>query len=187
MLAGLGVGVVVHQYANRKAALIAPVLAAMAIGESTFGIIQSYPYTLSYYSLGIGGPVNAEKLGFEPTYYWETLGPEFITWLKQLAAREEVELHFPFGLLNIILLREWGIFPANVKVVLLDRASHPYYVLQRNPGTFSAYDWWLDRHGHPVFAINRQGVDLLRVYRFEELADACEITGGQPDRFKTSP
>lgn len=181
ILAGLGAGVLAHHFGRRRVGLIAPALAAMALGECALGIAQSYPYTLSYYSGAIGGPAGAERLGFEPTYYWETLGPEFFTWLRQLAAREPVELHFPFGLLNIILLREWGVFPAAVKVVLLDPSSHPYYVLQRNPGTFSAYDWWLERHGHPVFAIKRQGVDLLRVYRFEELAQACQITEGQPD------
>jgi hypothetical protein len=137
--------------------------------------------------LAIGGPAGADRLGFEPTYYWETLGPEFFTWLRQLAAREPVELHFPFGLLNIILLREWGKFPSGVKVVLLEPSSHPYYVLQRNPGTFSPYDWWLERHGHPVYAIARQGVDLLRVYRFEELAQACRLTEGQAGVVEPEP
>ena len=180
ILAGLGTGVLAQQFARWKMSLIAPALSAMAIGECALGIAQTYPYNLSYYNLAIGGPAGAERLGFEPTYYWETLGPEFFTWLRQLTVREPVELHFPFGLLNIILLREWGVFPKNVKVVLLDPASHPYYVLQRNPGTFSPYDWWLERHGHPVFAINRQGVDLLRVYGFDELAHACQVTEGQP-------
>ncbi len=187
ILAGLGAGVLAQQLAGRKMALIAILLSVLAIGECALGIVQTYPYNLSYYSLAIGGPAGAERLGFEPTYYWETLGPEFYSWLRQLAAREPVELHFPSGLLNIILLRKWGIFPANVKVVLLDPSSHPYYVLQRNLGIFSPYDWWLERHGHPVFAINRQGVDLLHVYRFEELAQACAITEGQPGVLQTAP
>ena len=77
ILAGLGVGVLAEWLRSRRLGLIAPVLAGLAIGECVLGIVQTYPYNLSYYNLAVGGPRGAERLGFEPTYYWETLGPEF--------------------------------------------------------------------------------------------------------------
>ena len=133
VLAGLGVSFLCRQVHGKKMAPVAPAVAALAIGECALGIVQCYPYTLSYYSPVVGGPPGARRLGLESTYYWETLGPEFYSWLRHREMHEPVELCFPFGLLNIMLLREWGVFPENVKVVHLEPTTHPDYVLQRTP------------------------------------------------------
>ncbi len=187
VLAGLGVGSLADRLASRRRALVAPAVAALAIGECLLGIAQTYPYNLSYYNLAVGGLPGAERLGFEPTYYGETLGPEFLTWVRQRSLQGPVELHFPLGLLNIIILRDWGIFPPGVQVANLGEATHPVHVLPRNKGVYAPLDWWLERHGHPIFAIPRQGVDLLRVYPFEELAEATEATRDQPGALRSSP
>jgi len=42
-------------------------VAASALGGGLFGIIQLYPYTLSYYNEAIGGLKGAERHGFELT------------------------------------------------------------------------------------------------------------------------
>jgi hypothetical protein len=187
VLAGLGVGCLADRLAFGRLVVVAPAIAALAMGESMEGIAQTYPYNLSFYNLAVGGLPGAERLGFEETYYWETLGPEFLDWVRQQSLREPVELQFPLGLLNIIILRHWGVFPEGVKVVELDPATHPYYVLQRNRGIYAPRDWWIERNGHPVFAIRRQGVDLLRVYSFEEWVQANEATRNTPGVLKSSP
>ena len=186
VLAGFGVGYLADRLGGGRLIICGPLVASLALGECLLGIAQTYPYNLSYYNIAVGGPAGAERLGFDQTYYWETLGPEFLDWAHQQSLREPVELYFPLGLLNIIVLRHWGIFPEGVKVMNLDPATHPYHVLQRNRGIYDPKDWWLERNGHPVFAIRRQGVDLLRVYSFEELEQAIAATRNEPGVLKSS-
>jgi hypothetical protein len=68
----------------------------------------------------------------------------------------------------------------------LDPTTHPYHILQRNRGIYEPRDWWIERNAHPVFVIRRQGVDLLRVYSFEELEHAAAATLNEPDVLKSS-
>jgi hypothetical protein len=179
ILAGIGAGWLAHQQRLRRLAIVAPMLAALALGECLVGIAQTYPYNLSYYSVAVGGLPGAEKLGFEETYYLDTLGPEFFEWARRRSNEQTLELHFPIGILSIIILRHWGVFPEGVKVNGLDQTEHPYYVLQRNRGIYADFDWWLEQHGHPVFVIRRQGVELLRVYSAAEVEKAVETTRRQ--------
>jgi Dolichyl-phosphate-mannose-protein mannosyltransferase len=186
VLAGLGVGYIADRFGQGRLTIVAPLVVALAIGECVLGIAQTYPYNLSYYNLAVGGPLGAERLGLDQTYYCETLGPEFLDWAHQRSLREPVELFFPLGLLNVIILRHWGIFPAGVEVMRLDPATHPYHVLQRNRGIYDPKDWWLERNGHAVFTIRRQGVDLLRIYSYEELEKAMAATRNEPGVLKSS-
>ncbi len=174
------------QSASSRLAPIGPAIAALAIGECLVGIAQTYPYNLSYYSLAVGGLPGAERLGFDETYYWDTLGPEFLAWVRLRSHAGPLELTFPLGLLNIMILRDWGDFPKAVKVAELDPTVHPDYVLQRNRGVYAPRDWWLERHGHPIFALRRQGVDLLRVYPAAEFERAMEATRDQPGVLSSS-
>jgi hypothetical protein len=187
VLAALGIGEMVRCLRLRRLGWIAVGYVVLALGECGLGIAQVYPYQLSYYSQAIGGLRGALRLGLEPTYYWDTMGPEFLGWVRDRAQAEPLELHFQFGLMNVLLLREWGVFPQNVNVTLLDPTSHPHYVIQRSPGTYSPYDRWLARNGHPIYAIKRQGVELLRVYAFDELKQACRETGSVPGFLRAGP
>jgi hypothetical protein len=180
VLAGLGIGRLADWLRSRRAAIVVAVLCALALGECLLGIARTYPYNLSYYNLAVGGLPGAERLGFEETYYWDTLGPEFLDWVRRRSLREPLELNFPLGLLNIIILRDWGLFPPDVKVLNLEPTTHADYVVQRNRGIFCPADWWLERNGHPVFTISREGVDLLRVFPFDEWAQAVEATRNEP-------
>jgi hypothetical protein len=181
VLAGIGVGWLAVWLQSSRLALVAPIVAVLALGECLLGIGRTYPYNLSYYNLAVGGLPGAERLGFEETYYWDTLGPEFLDWVRRRALEQPIELDFPIGLLNVVILRHWGLLPEGVKVARLDSStSHPFYVLQRNRGIYAPPDWWLERNGHPVFSIRRQGVDLLRVYSPEEFAQASLATRNQP-------
>ena len=87
---------------------------------------------------------------------------------------------------NHDLLREWGEIPPNVKILHMNVArpqfaGRPdYYVQQRRWGLYYPADLSLDRRGHPVFAIRREGVHLLRVFRFEEFVEAFRVTKDVP-------
>jgi len=150
--------------------------------EPARGIWTTYPYTASYYNAAVGNLRGAERNGFEVTYYWETLGDEFQRWVRERSEGEALSLRLPIGLVNIYYMREWGMLPpaSRVPIVPLERASRPSYVLQRRRGVYYPYDWWLERHGRPRFVIRRQGVDLLRVYSFEESFRAYQATKNIP-------
>jgi hypothetical protein len=180
VLAGIGVGALAARLRARGLAWVAWLLAAAATGESLVGIARTYPYTDSYYNAALGGLPGAERHGFELTYYWDTMGPEFLRWARAEAGRRPLELRFPSPLVNIQYLREWGELPRDVPVVGFENAPAPDYVLQRRRGVYYPYDWWLDRHGRPEFVIRRQGVDLLRVYSFEESFRAYQKTKDVP-------
>jgi hypothetical protein len=186
ILAGMGAGYLADRFGTGRTRFLAPLIVVLALGECATGIAQTYPYNLAYYNLAIGGPRGAERLGLDQTYYLETLGPEFLGWVRDQSLREPVDLYFPLGVLNIIVLRTWGEFPANTRVFSLEPVMQPYYVLQRNRGIYNPLDWWIEQNGHPVFSISRQGVDLLRVYPFADFSRANEATRDQPGVLKSS-
>lgn len=154
-------------------------LCTLALVECLIGIVQTYPYTDSYFSTAVGGLPGAERRGFELTYYWETLGPEFRRWVEAETRRRDVELNILIDETNPRLMREWGLLPASAKLDGLDRTRRPDFVQQRRRSIFFPEDWWLERHGTPSFAIRRQGVDLLRVFPFEQYQEALRATKGE--------
>ncbi|CAN5913849.1 hypothetical protein BH23PLA1_BH23PLA1_15540 [soil metagenome] len=180
VLAGFGAAWLANRLRPRRLAWVAWLLAAGAIGESVVGIARVYPYTMSYYNVALGGLPGAERQGFEVTYYWDTMGPEFLAWVQDEAMRRPLQLRFPSDLINVPLLREWGELPREVPIVGIEPAADPDYVLQRRKGVYYPYDGWLERQGHPRFVIRRQGVDLLRVYSHAEALSAYEATKGEP-------
>jgi hypothetical protein len=177
VLAGLGAG----WLARGRLRPVGFALLALAAGETAVGYARTYPYLLSYYNFAIGGLPGAERHGFEPTYYWDTLGPEFLGWVRREARRAgKVELRFPNNLLNVMFLRSWGDLPPDIRVEEIEPTEFAYYVQQRSPGIYMPADWLLDREGHPCFTVARQGVDLLRVYPYSESLSAYERTRGMP-------
>jgi Dolichyl-phosphate-mannose-protein mannosyltransferase len=186
VLAGFGGAWLAHRPPRIRGRAAIAVLLAAAVGECLIGIARTYPYTDSYYNLAIGGLKGAERAGFELTYYWETTGPEFLAWVREEASRRPVKLCFAMDSTNHELLREWGEIPAGVRILHLNKlhAGRPerpdYYIQQRRWGLYYPADLRLERHGRPVFAIRREGVDLLRVYAFEEFVEAFRITKDLP-------
>jgi hypothetical protein len=182
ILAGLGVGWLTRILTTRLRTWIPPLIVAAGLGECLVGVVQLYPYTDSYFSAAIGGLPAARRQGFELIYYWETQGNEFLEWLRTESRKRRVELRFPTPIVTQTYLREWGLWPTDVLVVGLDELvdDSPDYALQSRGGVFLPEDWWLDRHGHPLYSIRRQGVDLLRVFPFEERLKALKATKDEP-------
>ena len=199
VLAGYGVAWLSDLLRPRRLGWFAPLAAALAVGESLAGIAQTYPYTDSYYNVAIGGLPGADRRGFELTYYFETIGgPEFLGWVRSEAARHPLELLFDAPLATLPRLREWGELPRSVTIVTPDNAREweappgsttsstpenapeparsPYYVMQRRRSVYLPHEWWLEQHGRPCFTVKRQGVNLLRVYKFKDLSDAVRAT-----------
>jgi hypothetical protein len=185
VLAGLGASYLVEKLPTGRRLATALVTVA-AIGECLAGIVRTYPYTDSYFNVVTGGLKGAERAGFELTYYWETAGREFLDWLGREAAKQPLTIILAMDLNNFQLAREWGKIPPGVRIVALDEPSSwnlvkpYYYVQQRRRGSWYPDDQWLDRFGHPVFVIRREGVDLLRIYTGQELLEAARQTVNDP-------
>jgi hypothetical protein len=186
VLAGLGAGWVVDRWPHGWRRTVALLVVAAAVAECLVGIARTYPYTDSYFNFALGGLKGAERRGFELTYYWETSGPEFLAWARAEARAKPVRLAIAMDVTNHELLREWGEIPPEVLILHMNQpqANKPerpdYYVQQRRFGLYYPADKWLEEHGHPIFAIGREGVDLLRVFRFDELVEAFRRTKDVP-------
>jgi hypothetical protein len=178
VLAGLGSAWLRDFLRPSRAAWAATLLAVVALVESVAGVIQTYPYTDSYFSVAVGGLPGAERLGLELTYYWETMGPEFFHWVGEEARRGPVELRYSSPVITTKFLREWGMIPRNSRIHRLEPVEHPFYLLQRRRGVYQPVDWWLERHGKPLLVVRRQGVDLMRIYPYEEYQRAAAASVG---------
>ncbi len=182
VLAGFGVWwAIIHCRSRLQKWILLGGAGLLAI-EPCIGIYTTYPYTDSYYNVAIGRLPGAERAGFEITYYWETLGREFEDWVLRESLHDKLGLRLPIGLVNIRYLREWGDLPSSrrVPIVPFEVSDRPSYVLQRRRGVYYPYDWWLERHGRPQFVIRREGVDLLRIYPFDESFRAYQGTRSIP-------
>jgi hypothetical protein len=180
ILAGIGIGRLAGRAGGRRPRRLAALaLAAAALAECGVGIARVYPHGLSYYNVAIGGLPGAERAGLEVTYYWDALGPEFFAWARREAAkRGGLELMLRANVLNLRYLRAWGDLPPAVRLRGVDEGvAAPAYVLQRCRSDYPRYVWVLERDGHPIFRVSRQGVDLLRVYSFDESRAAFERAG----------
>jgi hypothetical protein len=196
VLGGHGVAWLSEVLRPRRLEWVAMAAASLALGESLAGIAQTYPYTDSYYNVAFGGLPAAERYGFELTYYGETVGgPEFLRWVRDEARRRPLTLLFAVPLSTLGYLREWGEIPPSVAIVTpsngwgpnaLEGVRSAVYVMQRRRGVYMPHEWWLEQYGRPHFSVNRQGVDLLRVYTFAEFRLALSATkdGRMPDSMR---
>lgn len=166
VLTGLGVDAIRTRLRNRMM-FVAPLLSLAMAAESVVGIAQVYPYTDSYFSASVGGLPGAEKLGLDVTYFWEVLGPEFQSWVRERARRGPVEVRFQGQPVVVDFARKWGQWPQHARIAGADPTASPMYVMMRRKSIYNPTDWELDRDPSAEFSITRQGVDLLRIYPFE--------------------
>src|SRR5207245_1864046 len=79
-LAGWGFQIIERLLAGFRAEEhpIAPILAVVAgflLLPPAYWLFQTHPYELSYYNGLVGGLAGAQRLGFEPTYWYDAATP----------------------------------------------------------------------------------------------------------------
>lgn len=67
---------------------LVPVLVVLGVGEGLWAMIRLHPCQLSYYNALVGGLAGANRLGFEPTYWRDSLTRGFLS---------EIVSHVPRG------------------------------------------------------------------------------------------
>ena len=63
--------------------------------SSSWGLITTHPCGLSYYNIVVGGPAGAESLGFEPTYWGDSLTRNFLAEVAERVPEDETIAVFP--------------------------------------------------------------------------------------------
>lgn len=166
LLAGYGLAILREQAARRigrrQARLVCGFVAGLAIAESAVGVAATFPTCLSYYSPVIGGLRGAERLGLEPTYFWDSFTPEVANFLNEHTAPDEWVL-FCHNPTNWDWLERWGELQARHRPTATG-ATPRWYVLQHRTGLYSPADRWLLAHCKPAFEQRLQGVALLSIF-----------------------
>jgi 4-amino-4-deoxy-L-arabinose transferase-like glycosyltransferase len=158
--------------AKRMVLVRATVVAAL-IGDAV-NMARYYPQTLSHYNLLVGGVRGAAALGMEPTYWWDSLDSDVLTWLNQ---HTEPDARVAFSsTANISMLHGWG----RLRPVQAPRTGvFKWYVLQDRTGFLADSDKRLMASGTPALVKyagwHRTGhapwdldVPLLLVYPFDQ-------------------
>lgn len=75
---GLGARHILEAIQRRNGAAAATVLVAVTIAGPIYNLITLHPCSLSYYSTAVGGLWKADDLGFEVTYWGDSVTPNFL-------------------------------------------------------------------------------------------------------------
>ena len=94
-----------------SARLAARLVPAALLASSLWGLLATHPCGLSFYNLAVGGPRGAHALGFEPTYWGDSLTRSFLVEVaKQVPPNQKIAV---FPSLHPL---QWNEFPKHVRV-----------------------------------------------------------------------
>lgn len=126
-----------------------------------------HPFELSYYGALCGGLKGAERLGFEPTYWAETI-LYIVPELNRLCPRGALVLVTPPG--NESILRFYqraGALRPDIRLSGDERSDlgrADFLTFQCTPAQYGRLQWWLLRKEAPLAAVEHDGVRLCMVY-----------------------
>ncbi len=163
LVAGLGGAVWASALGRWGKALI-----VVALAEGLISIALLMPTPLSYYSPAIGGLPGADRLGVEPTYYWDAFSDEAIDWLNRETPPDR-SVVFHTNPTNWFYLREVGRLRAPLQ--LASEFPPAWYVVQNRPGTFGQRERILLADYQPVKRISKFGVPLVLIYDYQDIIE----------------
>jgi hypothetical protein len=189
VFAGIGAQQLWHA-TRAQGALRSPLLVrtamVVALSADVITLARYYPQTLSHYSLLVGGVSGAARIGMEPTYWWDALDTDVLTWINE---NTEPGAAVAFSsTANITQLREWG--RLRVPQADLRRGVFKWYVLQNRTGFLGEVDRLLMRTVKPAytkFAGRRPAgsavppdlnVPLLLIFKGDEFKAAVQAVYG---------
>ncbi len=180
LLAGLAVGV---RPGARSRCLI---VAAIVEGAVSIGVM--IPVPLSYFSPAVGGLPGAARLGFEPTYYWDTLTPEVLDWVNRQTPPDRA-IAFMGTPFSYFYLKQSGKLRPVAWPFDTSRRWQ-WYLVQNRPGAMSPLDRALvAHHGPHRTLLAKLGVPLLWAFERSEVEAEVEAQGSTstPDPVMTAP
>ena len=151
----------------------------------TFGMFNMYWYSpqwLSYYNAVIGGLAGAQRVGMEPTYYWDSLDRETCDWLEKHTPPDEIIAFGAASPKSLALQKKWGQLRTDYyrkNDPDIKKIKVKFYVLQRRPSGEYPRDKILIKRAKPVYTkyIKRGGfwiwrldrTPILEIYDIEDL------------------
>jgi hypothetical protein len=115
-----------------------------ALAAGGVNLARYYPQTLSHYSLLAGGVRGAARLGMEPTYWWDALDEDVLSWINQHPGEAVAFSRAP----DMAMLREWD----RLRVPQADRTGvFKWYVLQNRTGFLDDADRLLIQSVQPTY------------------------------------
>jgi hypothetical protein len=170
---------------NVRRMLVRAVLAASLL-SGVVTLVRYYPQTLSHYNLLAGGVRGAAALGFEPTYWWDSLDFEVLEWLN--AHTEATEFVAFSSIANMTTIHNWGWLKPRETY---RHGIFKWYVFQNRTSFLAPTDRYLIEHERPAFVkyAGRHAPDsvpwdlnvpLLYIYSFEQYQRAvAAVSPGQ--------
>lgn len=156
-------------------------IALAAVIEGLVSVAVMMPVPLSYYSPAVGGLPGATRLGMEPTYYWDAMTGEVLDWLdaNTPADRRVMTTTFPT---SFFYLNESGHLAASILPSQIDPRPPAWFVVQNRPGALREIDRALIERAEPAFVLEKFGVPLLWVFRFEDVEALSSPAPRLPNR-----
>jgi len=171
LMAGLGAASLVERFQRAGKGII-----AAATLEGILGLALMMPVPLSYFSPIIGGLPGAVSVGMEPTYFWDGLSEEALTWLNQHTPQGQ-KVAFATNPTSWLYLQAHG--KLRVGIHPRQPGAWAWYVIQNRPGAFSPWDRALVDRGHPAYVVKKWGVPLVWIYPYAELERSLREIPGQ--------
>jgi 4-amino-4-deoxy-L-arabinose transferase-like glycosyltransferase len=167
MLAAYAVGTLARSGVSRVARFTVLGLGLAAALESAASTAWYHPFGLSYYSPLAGGLPGADRLGMEPTYFWDGLTPDVLSKIDELAADGSVM--FRHNPASLRYLTRWGRLRTNHDPAGWAARPPVIVVYQNRPGQFLDADRRLwNGSAPPLFEKKLFGVPLIRIYSMND-------------------
>ena len=129
-------------------------------GAVSVGLLMPTP--LAYFSPLVGGLPGATALGMEPTYFWDGMTDDAITWLNDHTAQGR-SVRFATYPPTWQYLRQTGQLTAPLWRPF-SRANPQWFVLQNRPGAWSPSDRATHENSRPAYQVSKFGVPLVWIY-----------------------
>ena len=138
-------------------------LLAMTMAVTAFVLIQNFPFYMDYYSGAVGGPVGAQKKGFESSYWYNALNPGMLDYLNR-----EVPPHggvwMDFGNLLLGYYKGAGKLRSDIEI---DGGIAPgitaYKLLYLRQGYLGDIDGYLNAKA--AYEVNYRGLALAKLIK----------------------
>ncbi len=141
-------------------------LMAVILLPLSWQLILISPFYLEYYNSLVGGPRGAAKLGFETTYWLDTLSKDVRDDINQLPDHSKIGV-IPGYYSYYHNLQRRGLF----KKKLYFTPNNPDFVLIiPRQGKFDSFAWDLYKNKDPIYSAKLNGEPIALVYRINQIS-----------------
>ena len=123
-----------------------------------------HPYYLEYYNSLAGGVAGAHRMGFETTYWFDTVTASVRKRINQLPPGSKVGVHppiYPY----YEFLKARGLLNEDLKFT---SEELDYFILMPRKGRFKPEHWQLYLNHEPYYKVDLEGVPMILIYRIDK-------------------